>query len=384
MRKSSRFGAALTTAPLLLLALLGLAGCDKPEQTAAVQAPPPAVTVVKAVRTEVTPSSSFTGRIEAVDKVDLRARVQGFIEQRLFEEGAKVKAGDLMFTMEKGQYEAQVAETKATIARAAAALTLADIEAGRQTELVKKQVKAQSTLDVALAQQAQSRADVDRQKANLQKAELDLQYTDIRAPISGNVGRAVYSVGDFVGPESGALTTIVSQDPIYVTFPVSQRELLEVRRSAETEGIDPWAVAIRLQLADGSIYGHIGKINFADVEVSTTTDTVAIRAVLSNPDRMLRDGQLVTVFVDAAKPEQVLEIPVAALQVDQAGRFVLVVDKEKKVQVRRVTTGIVYGSNIVIIEGLEEGESVITQGVQKVRPQQVVEPTDATAQAPAS
>jgi membrane fusion protein, multidrug efflux system len=383
MRKSSGFGAALIISPLLL-ALVGLAGCDKPDQTAEVQAPPPAVTVVKAVRTEVTPSSSFTGRVEAVDKVDLRARVQGFIEQRLFEEGAKVEAGELMFTLEKGQYEAQVAETKATIARAEAALTLADIEAGRQTELVKKQVKAQSTLDVALAQQAQSRADVDRQKANLQKAELDLQYTDIRAPISGNVGRAIYSVGDFVGPDSGSLTTIVSQDPIYVTFPVSQRELLEVRRSAEAEGIDPWAVSIRLQLADGSIYGHIGKINFADVEVSPTTDTVAIRAELGNPDRLLRDGQLVTVFVDAAKPEQVLEIPVAALQVDQAGRYVLVVDKEKKVQVRRVKTGIVYGSNIVITEGLEEGESVITQGVQKVRPQQVVEPTDATAQAPAS
>lgn len=368
--------------PLPLFAMLGLAACEKSEQTAAVQAPPPAVIVAKVVSSEVTPSSTFTGRIEAVDKVDLRARVSGFIEQQQFKEGADVKAGDLMFTLEKDEYEAQVKQIKATISRAEAALQLADIETGRQTQLVKKEVKAQSTLDVALAEQAQSRADVERQKAELQKAELDLQYTDIKAPISGRVGRATYSVGDYVGPESGTLTTIVSQDPIYVTFPVSQRELLQVHRNAQASGTDPRSVTVKVRLADGSVYEHPGKINFVDVQVSTTTDTIAIRAELPNPDRLLVDGQLVTAIVESATPEKVLEIPVAAVQMDQAGRYVLVVDKEKKVQVRRIEIARIYEGKIVITKGLDEGESVITEGIQKVRPQQVVEPTEAAAQAP--
>jgi membrane fusion protein (multidrug efflux system) len=383
MRRSASFRAALIAAPLLV-ALAGLAACEKKEQAAAPPPAPPAVIVAKVVRSEVTPSSTFTGRIEAVDKVDLRARVSGFIEKQLFTEGADIKAGELMFTLEKDEYEAQVNLTKATISRAEAALQLADIETGRQTQLVKKEVKAQSTLDVALAEQAQSRADVERQKAELQKAELDLKYTDIVSPISGRVGRAVFSVGDFVGPDSGTLTTIVSQDPIYVTFPVSQRELLQVRREAQAAGTDPRNVTVKVRLADNTVFEHAGKLNFVDVAVSTSTDTVAVRAELPNPDRLLVDGQLVTAIVESSEPESVLQIPVAAVQIDQAGRYVLVVDKEKKVEVRRVEIDRVHEGNIVITKGLEEGESVITEGIQKVRPQQVVQPTEATGQAPTS
>jgi membrane fusion protein, multidrug efflux system len=383
MRRSASFRAALIAAPLLV-ALAGLAACEKKEQAAAPPPAPPAVIVAKVVRSEVTPSSTFTGRIEAVDKVDLRARVSGFIEKQLFTEGADIKAGELMFTLEKDEYEAQVNLTKATISRAEAALQLADIETGRQTQLVKKEVKAQSTLDVALAEQAQSRADVERQKAELQKAELDLKYTDIVSPISGRVGRAVFSVGDFVGPDSGTLTTIVSQDPIYVTFPVSQRELLQVRREAQAAGTDPRNVTVKVRMADNTVYEHAGKLNFVDVAVSTSTDTIAVRAELPNPNRLLVDGQLVTAIVESSKPESVLQIPVSAVQIDQAGRYVLVVDKEKKVEVRRVEIDRVHEGNIVITKGLEEGESVITEGIQKVRPQQVVQPTEATGQAPTS
>jgi membrane fusion protein, multidrug efflux system len=383
MRNCSGFYAALI-APPLLLALAGLAACEKPEQQAAVQAQPPAVIVAKVIRSEVTPSSTFTGRIEAVDKVDLRARVSGFIEQQQFKEGADVKAGDLMFTLEKDEYQAQINQIKATIARAEAALQLADIETSRQSTLVKKEVKAQSTLDIALAEQAQSRADVERQKAELQKAELDLKYTDIVSPISGRVGRAIFSVGDFVGPDSGTLTTIVSQDPIYVTFPVSQRELMQVRREAQAAGTDPSSMTVKVRLADNTIYEHAGKLNFVDVQVSTSTDTISIRAELPNPDRLLVDGQLVTAVVESAKPETVLEIPVSALQVDQAGRYVLVVDKENKVEIRRVEVDRIYQGNIGITKGLAEGELVIIEGVQKVRPQQAVQPTEAATQAPTS
>jgi membrane fusion protein (multidrug efflux system) len=342
------------------------------------------VTVAKVARIDVTPSSSFTGRIEAADKVDLRARVEGFIEKRLFEEGADVKEGDLLFVLEKAPYEAEVEQVKASIARAEATLRVAELSAERQTTLVKKSVAAQAVLDEALAKQGEAKGDLLRQQAALKQAELDLGYTDIRTPISGRVGRATYSVGDFVGPSSGTLATVVSQDPIYVTFPVSQRELLEVRRQAEAHGADPRAVRVRVRLADGSLYEEAGQINFVDVQVDPTTDTIAIRAQLPNPKRLLVDGQLVTAIVESAQPESALVIPGSALQIDQTGRFVLAVGAENKVEVRRVEIGRLYDGNIVVTKGLNEGERVITIGTQKVRPQQVVEPAEASTEAPAS
>jgi membrane fusion protein (multidrug efflux system) len=371
-------------AALSLPAVAGLSACDATQETVAVEAPPPAVTVAKVARVEVTPTSTFTGRIEAVDKVDLRARVEGFIERRLFEEGADVKTGDLMFVLEKAPYQAQIDEIEAAIAGAEAALKLASLDADRQTELVEKQVKAQAILDEALAKQAESSANLQRLQAALQKAQLDLGYTDIRAPVSGRVGRAAYSVGDFVGPSSGTLATIVSQDPIYVTFPISQRELLQVRREAAARGTDPRAVRVKLRLADGSLYEHSGAIDFVDVQVDAATDTIAIRAQLPNPDRLLVDGQLVTAIIESSVPETALVIPGEALQVDQAGRFVLVVDGENKVQVRRIETGRAYDGRMVVTKGLEEEERVVTIGAQKVRPQQVVAPTEVASAAAGS
>ncbi len=246
------------------LAAALLSACDKSEQKPAAAPAPPAVTVVKVTRMEITPSSSFTGRIEAVDKVDLRARVDGFIEKRLFEEGAEVKAGDLLFTLDKAPYLAEIDQINATIARAEASLRIADLSAKRQSTLVKKEVAAVAVLDEALAKQGEAKADVQRQKAMLEKAQLDLGYTDIRAPISGRIGRSTYTIGDLVGPSSGTLATIVSQDPIYVTFPVSQRELLDVRRQAEASGTDARSVRVKVRLADGSLYDQVGAINFVD------------------------------------------------------------------------------------------------------------------------
>ncbi|HEY9568600.1 MAG TPA: efflux RND transporter periplasmic adaptor subunit [Thalassobaculum sp.] len=361
--------------------MIALAACDQLAPASTVQPPPPAVTVVKAEQVEVVPSSSFTGRIEAVDKVVLRARVPGFIEQQLFKEGAEVTAGDLMYAIESATYLAQIDEINASIARAEATLKLANIDTQRQRELVSRQVKAQSTLDESVAKEAESRADLLKQQAALRRAELDLGYTEIRAPIAGRVGRAAYSVGDFVEPSSGALATIVSQDPIYVTFPVSQRDLLEVRRGIMARGADPRAISVKVRLADGSVYDGTGSLNFVDVEVEAATDTVTLRAQLPNPDRMLIDGQLVTAIVEAAIPQTALLIPTEALQIDQAGRFALVVDAENKVQVRRIEIGRAYDGRMSVSKGLEAGERVVTVGSQKVRPSQVVKPVEAPAQA---
>jgi membrane fusion protein (multidrug efflux system) len=352
-----------------------LAGCgDGKQANPQAAAPPPAVSVVKIATANVKPSASFTGRVEATLKVDLRARIDGFLEKRAFKEGDDVKDGDLLYTIEKGQYQAAVDQAKAGIVSAEATLKLADIEVGRQTELFSRSVGAQARVDEVTAKQGEARGSLMAQKAALEKAELNLSYTDIKAPIAGRIGKTNISVGNFVGPNSGALATIVSQDPIYVTFPVTQREILQFRK--EGTRANPDALAIFLQLADGSRYAQPGKFNFLDVTVNQGTDTVQVRATFPNPDRILVDGQLVSVVAEFGAGENVLTVPQQSLQLDQSGLFVLVVDKDHKVQVRRVEKGQPVGASISVTKGLEPGDLVITEGIQRVRPGQVVQASE--------
>jgi membrane fusion protein (multidrug efflux system) len=366
---------SLLLAAVVLCALL-LAGCgDNKQPNPAASAPPPAVTVVKVTAAEIKPATTFTGRIEARNKVDLRARVDGFLEKRLFTEGADVREGELLFVIEKGLYQAAVDQAKAALETAESTLKLADLDVDRQTQLFQRNVTAQATLDQASAKQGEARGNMLAQKAALEKAELQLSYTDIKSPISGRIGRASVSVGNFVGPPNGALATIVSQDPIYASFPVTQREMLAVRKQqAASKGGE---YVIYVQLADGSRYPGAGKIDFLDNTVNQGTDTVQVRAIFSNPDRVLVDGQLVTVVAEEGKGESALLAPQQAFQVDQTGPYVLVVDKDNKIQIRRVETDVARGANIVIRRGLAENESIVTEGIQRVRPGQVVTPTEA-------
>jgi membrane fusion protein (multidrug efflux system) len=360
----------------LLLVSLALpvvvAGCgDGKQATSAQPATPAAVTVVKIAQSELRPTITFTGRIAATDKVELRARVDGFLDERRFTEGANVKQGDVLFVIEKAPYEAAVAEKKALVAKAQAELDLANIEVERQSTLVSKDVAAKARLDQATANQGSAQGEVDQQKAALTQAELNLSYTDVTAPLAGRIGAATFSVGSFVGPSSGTLATLVAQDPIYATFPVTQRQILDLRK-AQGGKIDPTNAVITLQLADGSRYPQPGKINFVDVTVNQGTDTLTVRASFPNPDGFLVDGQLVTVVAETGGPETVLTVPQQAIQVDQAGAFVLVVNAESKVEVRRIEAGRSDGTRLVVTKGLAAGEQVITEGIQKVRPGQVV------------
>jgi len=339
----------------------------------------PSVSVTRAIEKDIRPSISFTARVEATDKVELRARVDGFLEQRLFTEGQDVKAGDLLFVMEKGQYEAAVAQAEGAIESGEAGLALANIEVDRQTTLVAKSAAPQSQLDLATAKQREATGNRSQLRAALDKAKLDLGYTDIRAPIAGRIGRSQYSVGNFVGPSSNVLATIVSQDPIYVTFSVSQREILAVREklgSTGKLGEQVNAAVVRVQLADGKQYPEPGKVSFVDVTVDQGTDTVPVRASFANPDRVLIDGQLVNVIVEGGTAETTLVVPQSAIQIDQAGPFALVVNKENKIEVRRIEPGQVQGAELAVTKGLAAGDMVVTEGVQKVRPGQVVEPVE--------
>jgi membrane fusion protein, multidrug efflux system len=297
--------------------------------------PPPAVTVSPVVNRQVTETADFVGRVVAIDKVDVVARVPGFIEERNFTEGQQVKTGDLLFRIEQDTYKAAVDQQKANVAKAKATEVNAALQLQRGKELIHNQTIPQSTLDQRAADEAAAQAEVLQAEALLQQAQINLGYTEIRSPIDGRVGLAIFTVGNLVEPSSGRLATIVSQDPIYVTFPASERDVIAYkRRLAESGGI------VHIKLPDGTIYGHPGLTNFLDVQVETNTDTVIVRAEFPNPEGLLVPGGIVGVGVDTGSPKWALLVPQSAIQLDQAGHFVLVVDGTKKVELRRVTTSV--------------------------------------------
>jgi membrane fusion protein (multidrug efflux system) len=356
----------LTGAALALLGLL-LSACGETDQTPAAAPPPPAVSVVEVEPQDVTPSSQFVGRVVAIDQVDLRARVQGFLEQRLFTEGQDVQKGDLLYVIEQPPFQAQVAEAQADVARAEASVaetkaTLERVQQASTSGAVSKQ-----EVDQARANDQRAQAEVLAAKAQLQIAQLNLSYTEISAPIAGRIGLTSYTIGNLVGPDSSVLATIVSEDPIYVTFPVSSRVILDVRKQAVQAG-KPAEFVVRAQLPDGTTYAHPGKLNFLDIEADQTTDTIIVRAEFANPEGLLVDGEFVNVRVERGQPEQQLVVPQPALQLDQAGSYVLLVNSQDEVEQRRVQTGQAYAGNVVVQSGLQAGDRVIVEGIQKVRP----------------
>lgn len=220
-----------------------------------------------------------------------------------------------------------------------------------------------------------ARAQVLQAQAALTQAEINLGYTDIRAPIDGRIGLTAYTEGNLVNAASGVLATIVSQDPIYVQFPVSQRQLEEIRESRRQEDGALIKIAIVVRLSSGKEYPHVGVWNYTDVQVNRQTDTLIMRATLPNPERLLTDGEFVTVVIRERKEQPRLVVPQAALQLDQAGSYVLIVNADNKVEMRRVSVGPNAGADAVVELGLKESDQVIVDGIQKVRPGQQVKVT---------
>ncbi len=333
-------------------------------------APPPAVTVVPVESREVTDTAEFVGRVVAINKVEIVARVPGFIEERTFTEGQEVKKGDLLFRIEQATYKALVDQQLAAVAKAKATEANAVLQLDRGKELGRSLNIPQSTIDQRAADAGTAKADVMVAQAALEQAKINFDYTEIHSPIDGRIGLANFTVGNLVGPTSGSLATIVSYDPIYVIFQASERDVIAYKRRVAAEG-GPHVV-VRLKLPDGSMYRPQGTSNFLDVQATNTTDTVAVRAQFANPDGLLIPGGVVGVTVERGAPKSALIVPQAAVQVDQAGRYVLLVDDAKKVELRRITTGAEQGSDIVVTSGLKQGDLVVTEGIQKVRPGQVV------------
>jgi membrane fusion protein (multidrug efflux system) len=336
------------------------------------QAQPAAVPVgtVYAERQSISNIRDFVGRVEATGRVDIRARVQGYLEQVQFKEGDIVKKGDQLYQIEKGLFQAAVEAAKGALERSKAAKTLTAIQLQRAQELLEKSAGTAVARDQALAADQQAQGQILADQANLDTANINLGYTDIASPISGKVSKTNVTAGNVVGPDSGILTLIVSQDPMYISFPVSQRELLQAQLSGR--GLDLTNIKIKIRFADGSTYKHEGTVNFIDVSVDRATDTVLARATMPNPDGALIDGQLVSVAVEAGAPQDKVVVPQSALISDQQGVYVFAVEDGKAV-VKRIKTGGESGVNIVVNEGLKGGEQIIVEGLQSIRPGQAVQ-----------
>ena len=346
--------------------------------TTAQQAQPAAVPVgtVYAERQSISNIRDFVGRVEATGRVDIRARVQGYLEQVLFKEGDIVKKGDQLYQIEKGLFQAAVEAAKGALERSKAAKTLTAIQLQRAQDLLEKSAGTAVARDQALAADQQAQGQILADQANLDTANINLGYTDIASPIAGKVSKTNVTAGNVVGPDSGVLTLIVSQDPMYISFPVSQRELLQAQLSGRMGDIA--GIKIKIRFADGSTYKHEGTVDFVDVSVDRATDTVLARATMPNPDGALIDGQLVSVAVEAGAPQDKVVVPQSALIADQQGVYVFAVEDGKAV-VKRIKTGGESGPNIVVDEGLKGGEQIIVEGLQSIRPGQAVQAAPAAA-----
>jgi membrane fusion protein (multidrug efflux system) len=351
---------------------------------------PPAVGVVEAVKRPITETSEFLGRVEAVNRVNVVARVTAFLEKRLFEEGAEIKKGDELYRLERGPFEADLASKKAQVAQLQATLENAKLTTDRARTLLGGPAGQQSTYDAAIANQRSLEAQVQAAQALVQSSQINLDYTDIRSPIDGKIGRTAVTEGNVVNPGSGVLTTIVSQDPMYVIFPVSVRAGLELRERYATRGGFN-AVVIKIRLTDGRLYNQTGKLNFVDNTIAQSTDTFLVRGIIPNPPlhdpsttggpvRELTDDEFVTVMLEGVQPVEVLAIPRSAVLSDQQGDYVFTVGADNKAEQRRIQLGQSTPTIAAVISGLSPGEKVIAEGLQRVRSGQPVSPGPASPQ----
>jgi membrane fusion protein (multidrug efflux system) len=367
---------------VLLALLLSIAGCDNNSaQTAPPPQPPPAVTVTPVVKSKVTETINFLGLTKAVEDVELMARVEGFLAERRFIEGGDVQKGDLLFVIDPEPYRAELRRISAELHKAQAEQARTALDLGRVATLRKRQMVSQAELDKAQAEDKKAAADVQVKQAELRKAQLDLGYTEIRAPVSGRIGRSEYSIGDLIRKDGPALATLVTLDPIYVYWEASENLLLPYRRQVPDlvrGGKAAIRAVPRLRFEDGSAYPYEGTVDFIDNRVNRDTSTQRLRAVFPNPEKLLMPGQFMNVSLEIGDAAERLLIPQSAVQADSQGYFVLTVEDKNIAAVRRVEMGARQGTDWIVKAGLKEGEKVVYQGNQKVQPGQPVAPVTQT------
>lgn len=351
-----------------VISALFLAGCGE-STTATQNAPAP---LVQTTAVEVVPhqqSKSYIGRMDAVEDTAITAQVTGYLMERHFQEGQIVEKGQELYTIEPSSFEAQVASAKAMVSEAEAALKKAELDFERGKNLVKSNNISQAEFDALTATLMSARAQLEAGKAQLKVAEVNLSYTTIRAPFTGRISDSKVSTGDLLSPSSGVLTTLVSMDPIYASFSISERERLALGMDAiDGDGSDESnGVAVNIILEDGRVFDQQGKIDFLGNRINLNTGTLAMRAIVENPAQRLLPGQHVRVELMEKEAIDVVTVPRRAVQTDLEGDFVMVVTEGNVAERRNVVLGTQVETGIIIQSGLKPTDVVITQGLQRVR-----------------
>lgn len=361
---------ALLSMPIFLTA------CDDSKPTAA-KAPTPKVEVAQATVAKVPLMREFVGTTAAIKLVEIRAKVQGYLDERLFTEGADVNKGDVLFVIDQRPFQAEIKKAKAELEQNQAELTFAQEQADRYKTLHSENVTSTQTYEDIQRQALEATGAVKASEAALTNAQLDLEYTTITAPIDGRISNTQVNVGNLVSAENTLLTTLVQLDPIYAYFNPSDAVYDEI---AAYQAQGPLKVSV--VLANGAVHTQQGTIDFVDNRVDADTGTIKMRAVVPNPDKTQRPGQYVKVQVRLGENRDAIVVPAPAVAADEAGHHVFVVDKDDKVERRNVKLGTAFKDQYVIDDGVKAGELVVVKGIQKVRAGEQVEVTRAaTAEA---
>lgn len=351
-----------------LVSAVLLAGCGETTNTQQ-NAPAP---LVQTQAVEVVPhqqSKIYIGRMDAVEDTAITAQVSGYLLERHFQEGQIVEKGQLLYTIEPSTFEAQVASAKAMVSEARSSLKKAELDFERGKNLVKSNNISQAEFDTLTASLMSARAQLEAGIAQEKVAEVNLSHTTIRAPFTGRISDSKVSTGDLLSPSSGVLTTLVSMDPIYASFSISERERLALGMDQiEGDGSDESnGVAVNVILEDGRVYEQQGKIDFLGNRINLNTGTLAMRAVVENPSQRLLPGQHVRVELMEKEASDVVTVPRRAVQTDLEGDFVMIVSEGNVAERRNVALGPQVETGVVIRSGLKTTDVVITQGLQRVR-----------------
>jgi len=358
---------------LTAVTLLAVIGCKTQDDSATkpAQSRPPNVQIAQASAQDVTEWDEYTGRIEAVESVDVRARVSGYLERILFKAGEHVSKGELLFEIDPKPFKAQLNYAEAELERAKSRQELAKNDLARAERLFKAKAISGEEHDARSKGLREAVAAVQSAEANVYSARLNLEYTRIRSPIDGRIGRELITVGNVVnggGSDATLLTFIVSTDPVYVYVDADERSVLKYRRAAGQSHPDAEQTPVELAVADETRFPHQGHLDYISPRENTATGTVTLRGVFSNKDGLLSPGFFARIRVRGVAPYPALLLPDRAIATDQAQRFVWVVTQDNQVEYRKVTLGAHIGQSRVIADGLKPQEWVVIEGLQKLKP----------------